>query len=354
MLRLVKIAPPNSLLFKDNPVELYLAHLDSVESRRTQKQKLETAAACLGATLEDFWLTQLNYTSISALRKALLDMGKSWRTVNATLSAIKGVAKEATNIGLISSEDLSRLQSIRAVRGSREKAGRALDDSEILALFEACERDDSLAGTRDAAMIAMQLYAGLRRDEVANVKVPHYSSKNRTVMVHGKGNKERLIPIEAKGENGNHAACDAIDDWLAQYGAREGPMFCRLKGNRTTSYHISAQAIYNISKKRAKQAGIPPLSPHDFRRTFATLLADAGAATESISELMGHANVQTTMGYLRGAERRKRKAAALLTCPYKSRRPKAEPSAKPEQLALTAGPSGAIAPKGCRPPAAGR
>jgi integrase/recombinase XerD len=348
MLRLVKDAPPNTRLFKDNPVELYLAHLDSAESRRTQKQKLETAASCMGATLDDFWLTQLNYTSVSAVRKVLLDLGKSWRTINGTLSAIKGVAKEATNIGLITPEELNKIKSIKAVRGSSELSGRALDADETRALFEACARDDSLAGARDAAMLAMQLYAGLRRDEVAHVNVVDYSSKNRAVMVRGKGNKQRLIPIEAKD------ARYAIDDWLALYGAREGPLFCRLKGKRATSEYISGQAVYNISKKRAKEAGIPPLSPHDFRRTFATTLDDAGAQTGAISELMGHANVQTTMRYLHGAERRKRKAAALLSCPYRSRRPKPPPTAKPEQLPLVAGPSGEDGAKDSRGAADGR
>ena len=347
MLRLVKETPPDSRLFKDNPVELYLAHLDSVESRRTQKQKLETAASCLGSTLEDFWLTQLTYTSVTAIRKALLDLGKSWRTVNGTLSAIKGVAKEAVNIGLVSPEDLNKIKSIKAVRGSSELSGRALDAEEIRALFEACARDESLAGARDAAMLAIQLYAGLRRDGVAHLNVMDYSSKNRAVLVREKGNKQRLIPIEIK------EARNAIDDWLALYGAREGPLFCRLRGNQVTPEYISGQAVYNISKKRAREAGIPPLSPHDFRRTFATTLDEAGAQTGAISELMGHANIQTTMRYLHDAERRKRKAAALLSCPYKSRRPKPAKPEQPEQLTLDAGPSSRDGAKESRGPADG-
>ena len=197
-------------------------------------------------------------------------------------------------------------------------------------------------------MIALQLYAGLRRTEVAKVNVVDYSSKNRAVMVRGKGNKQRLIPIEAKD------ARNAVDDWLALYNVREGPLFCRLRGSRTTSEYISGQAVYNISKKRAKEAGIPPLSPHDFRRTFATTLDEAGAQTGAISELMGHANVQTTMKYLHGAERRKRKAAALLSCPYRSHRQKPGPSARPEQLNLISGPFDDFAAKESRGPADGR
>ncbi len=79
---------------------------------------------------------------------------------------------------------------------------------------------------------------------------------------------------------------------------------------------MTAQAVYNMLKKRAAEAGVRDFSPHDLRRTFVSDLLDAGADIATVAKMAGHANVQTSVRYDRRPDEAKRKAADLLNIPY--------------------------------------
>ncbi len=95
-----------------------------------------------------------------------------------------------------------------------------------------------------------------------------YIIEESELVIRGKGNKQRAVPVGNAGP--------ALADWLAVRGPEAGALFWGL-GNRNRGRQLTDQAIYNMLRKRARMAGVSHLSPHDFRRTFVGDLLDAGA-----------------------------------------------------------------------------
>ncbi len=89
------------------------------------------------------------------------------------------------------------------------------------------------------------------------------------------------------------------------------------KGGRILHKRLSEQAIYNVLRKRGRQAGIKTFSPHDLRRSCISDLLDAGADIATVQRLVGHANVQTTSRYEPRGEQDKRRAPKMLHLPYR-------------------------------------
>jgi site-specific recombinase XerD len=236
-------------------------------------------------------------------------------------------------LGVISAEELQKIKSVKGSKGSTIPPGRALSDEDLGSLVAACENDATPAGVRDTAIIGLMFSAGLRRHECALLRLMDYSPQARAVLVRGKGNKEDIVPLEDSG------TARALNDWLKLRGRSPGPLFCRvLKGGTIalTSKHLSSETIYSIVKKRAAEAGIEPISPHDARRTLATRLEESGASTHSVQLLLRHSSPSTTERYFRRNDKTKRHAASLISLPYKGRRIKApaKPQPGPEQLDL--------------------
>ncbi len=295
-----------------DPAQVYLAGL-STNGRRTMAGKLSSVAAILGyADARTVRWAEMRYEHVTAIRTKLAET-KAPATVNATLSALRGVAREAWRLGLMSGEDRMRIEAVKGIKGSRLPAGRALSVGEVTALFDVCARDASPAGARDAAMLALLLGAGLRRAECAALTMDNYDSASQSVKVTGKGDKQRMVYLEAGADL-------AVGDWLTMRGNQPGSLLCSVrKDGKIEGKGITAQAIYKALAKRGAEARVAHFSPHDLRKTFASELIDASGDLSAVQQLMGHANVETTVGYDRRGERAKKKVAGLLHLPYRSR-----------------------------------
>jgi site-specific recombinase XerD len=306
-----------------NPALVYLASL-ALGSRRTMRQALNTVAEILTAGRCDLvtlpW-NALRFQHTQAVRAALQEKYTA-ATANKMLAALRQTLRTAWNLGYLTAEEYQRAVDLKPVTGEQPDAatGRALKYGEWIALFAMCATDDSPAGVRDAAMIALFKIAGLRRAEMAALNLEDYDREHQTLTVRGKRNKTRVIPIEDSG------ALDALADWLYLIYNREiqptlsGPLFTRIaKGGRVTQERLTDQGIYHILDTRRQQANMAPFTPHDLRRTFAGDLLDAGVDLSTVQKLMGHANANTTSGYDRRGERAKRDAVRKLHVPYQRR-----------------------------------
>jgi integrase len=155
----------------------------------------------------------------------------------------------------------------------------------------------------------------LRRAELAGLQLDAFDNEAETLKVRGKRNKERSVPVTG-------GAAEALRDWIGTRGSEPGPLFCPItKGGKIEQRQMNSQAIYDALRKRAAEAEIKQLSPHDFRRTFVSDLLDQGADISTVQQLAGHSSPQTTARYDRRGEAAKRKAVNLLHVPYQSRKP---------------------------------
>lgn len=274
------------------------------------------------------WHT-LRYQHTSALMAALREHYKP-ATANLMLSALRGVLSQAENLGLMTAEEYRRAVKIKSVKNHTLPKGRQLAGDELAALLEVCavaaEDEDSIAGVRDAAMIAVLYNAGLRRSEVIKLDLKDFNAAESSLTIRGgKGGKDRVTYLA-------DTAIELVNKWLTvrqeslqavelakgkNTDKAVSCLFCPIsKAGRVQPRRLTDQAVLYILQKRGKEAGLEQaFSPHDFRRTFISDLLDAGADIATVQKLAGHANVTTTARYDRRGEDTKRKAAQLLKLP---------------------------------------
>lgn len=306
-----------------SPAAVYLAGLESAQSRATMRESLSLLAEILTGDPDPFscnW-AGLRFQHVAVLRSQLIETvsSKTGRIygaayVNKMLCALRGTLSAAFDLGQISAEDYQHAIRIKSVKGDTLPAGRELSPGEIEALMRSCENYPTPAGARDAALIAILYSAGLRRAEVVSLDLSDYDPSTGRLVVLGKRNKERTAYLINGG-------LLATGDWLAVRGAGSGPLFLPInKGGRIGTGRLTTQAVYNILEKRAEESGVSEFSPHDLRRTFVSDLLDAGADIATVSKMAGHASVTTTARYDRRPEQAKVKAAGRLHVPYRGRR----------------------------------
>jgi site-specific recombinase XerD len=298
-----------------NAAAMYLTSLNSEAGRRTMAQALNVCAGLLSDNADALAFTwhELRFQHVNAIRAKLTEVYKP-ATVNKILAAVRGVLRSAWQAGQMSAEDFHKAASVKGVKGETLPAGRELSQGEITALMATCEQDQTNAGARDAAIIALMYSCGLRREEVVTLDLADYEPESGRLVVRGKGNKERTAWLV-------NGAARAMSDWLAVRGDDPGALFVAVnKSGRIMSYqNMTPKTIYSMLAKRATEAGVKAFSPHDIRRTFVSDLLDAGADITTVSKMAGHANVTTTSRYDRRPEEAKRKAASLLHVPYAGR-----------------------------------
>lgn len=292
-----------------NPASAYLLTLGTDQSRQRMKKVLDRAAQLFGFNSYDaFPWAQLRHSHLLALKAKFEHEQYSPNTTNLYLCALRGVAHQAWAMGLISDHDDRVISSVKGSRGSRAPRGRALELSETNRLIETCANLDSIIGIRDAAIFALGAGCGLRRNEIATVKLADYDQSEGVLYITGKGNKEREVYPPPSVEK-------RLKTWLdVRSGIGGETLFCvvRRGGKIHPESALTADAVYKVLLRRARSAGITKFTPHDLRRTFATRLLEKGVDLNTVKTAMGHSNVQTTQRYDKRDSKRLKKIAQLI------------------------------------------
>ncbi len=253
----------------EDPLLVYLGTL-SARSRLTVQERLRAVARMMQVPYEQIEWHELRAHHVEWIRQALTERGVAPSTVNVTLSALKGIARKARNLNLMSSDEYDRIRDVRGAKGEREPAGRSASAGEIEALVRACLRDRTPAGIRDVAMLGVLYIGGIRRAELVGIQFGDYTPDPPTVRIKAKGNKHRSVPLTA-------AAATAVDDWLRVRGDFPGALFVPLsQRGAIAGTSMTGRAISKVLVKRVGQAGVEHLSPHDLRRTFVVMCTNCG------------------------------------------------------------------------------
>ncbi len=316
-------------LAAQSPAAAYVRTMTTDSGRRTMAAAIATAADVLapgsvppatgkgrgGNAPERFAAAcglpwhQLTVARLGELRAELLRAKFAPATVNKVLAAVRGVLDQAWRQGLVDVETLERAKdSMGAVKASTAVRGRHLSRMELARILAACAKDRTLGGARDGAAIAL-LAIGLRRAEVASVRLEDYERATGRLLVRGKGNKERVVFLT----NGSR---DAVEAWLECRGNAAGGLLSQVnRHGRIMGSGVTAQAVYSALQRRAVSVGVP-CTPHDLRRTFAGEALTAGVDVATVQAIMGHSSPATTARYDRRPEETRRRAMEAVPIPY--------------------------------------
>ena len=215
-------------------------------------------------------------------------------TINLRLAAVRRVAYEAADAGLLSPELAAGIRRVKGVRRLGVRLGNWLTPEQGRRLLTlrppATPRE-----LRNHAMLAALLGCGLRRGELLALKLNWIQQREEHWVIAdlvGKGGHVRTVPMPAWVK-------DAIDAWTTAAGITEGTVFRAIsKVGRVWGDGMTAKVLWDVVRAAAAAAGIAKLAPHDLRRTCARLCHLAGGELDQIQFLLGHVSIQTTERYL--------------------------------------------------------
>ena len=262
---------------------------NSLESYGRDLKRLEAWADELGVAVQELtrkdmraWIAQLSREGLAPA------------SVSRAVSAARGLFHFLMLDGHLKShptEDLDTPQGIAHLP-------RFLTEEEMQRLLEVPDTGGE-EGLRDRTILELMYATGLRVSELTSIKLGDVDLDAGLLVCHGKGSKERRIPIGKSAVR-----------WLQQY------MSVRLKRDRQRSSPqlflnasggpLTRQNIWAMLKRYAGQANLPDISPHTLRHSFATHLLQRGADSRSVQALLGHSDISTTQIYTHITDRHMR------------------------------------------------
>jgi integrase/recombinase XerD len=256
--------------------------------RRDLRRYLEVLAA---AGLDD--LASVSEETVAAFLASLRrgDSGHQPLAASSaarTIVAVRGLHRFAAREGMV---PVDTAAAVKPPATSR-RLPKAIPVEDVAALIAAAG-DETPRGLRDAALLELLYATGARISEAVSLDVDDIDAADGAVVLHGKGDKDRMVPV-------GRMALAAIDAYLVRgrpdlmaTGHGTPALFVNHRGGRLTR-----QSAWSVLRRAAQRAGVRvEVSPHTLRHSFATHLLDGGADVRVVQELLGHASVTTTQLY---------------------------------------------------------
>ena len=319
----VVIAAPHALVTRAEPSTLDQIERELLRDPRLQSKHTRRAYRTDLRAFE-LWRAGRPMTKVLVESYAvhLREQDRSPNTINRVLASVRWWARRLAD--LVFEEPMAkalrdeivlqaaRVASVHDIKGEREQRGRHLGADEIRDLLRVCRADGTPAGARDGCLFAIAWSTGMRRSEIASLRLDDIKKRDDywTLQVLGKGNKVRTAYLYSAGQ--------WLERWLTQRGRDAGPLFCRiLKGGKIArGQRLTEEGLAKILAKRSLEASLAEAPHwHDFRRTFAGNLLDDGVDLATVQRLLGHASPTTTSNYDRRGEETRRRAVQKIELP---------------------------------------
>src|SRR5580698_2316091 len=232
--------------------------------------------------------------TVSAWRVSLEERKLGSSSIIIRMSAIRKLAAEAADNGLLAPELAQGISRVKSVKSTGIRVGNWLSQKQAQALLSATDIT-TVAGLRDRAILGVLLGCGLRRSEVAALTFTHLQRRDGRwciVDLIGKHGRVRTAPMPTWVKM-------AIDAWTTPAAVGCDHVFRPVnRAGAVTGERLGEKVVWQMLRQYATAAGVPGIAPHDCRRTCAKLCRAAGGELEQIQLLLGHASVQTTERYL--------------------------------------------------------
>ena len=270
----------------------FISYLKIVENKSLNTMKaykrdlIEFSDFMQGKGIGD--VQSISKTDILAFLEYLNQKGDGAATRSRKLSALKSFFADLYSYDYIGKEITRNIKAPKISKKLPITATGEESEKIIAAAFQ--EGKCVFNKYRDKAIISIMFCAGLRRQEVLDLGINDIDIMSGRVLVHGKGDKQRLVYM-------NESCSKAISDYLQERDALEekddGLLFVTMRGKKIMPAQI------NVIVNRAREAaGIEKhFTPHSCRKTCATLMSESGENIRTIQEVLGHSNIQTTTIY---------------------------------------------------------
>ncbi len=246
---------------------------------------LENFARYLAAHEIKKW-SEVNYSLVSAYAAHRFRNGLKSRTIQRNLSSIRSFYQYLIRQGAMKSNPAMEVRAPKA----EHLLPKTCDAEQIGRLLHDKKTDDGLL-IRDLAMFELMYSSGLRLAELVGIDLNHIDLAQQQLIVTGKGNKTRYLPIGSK-------AVKAIRRWLpirADFCSNDSEQALFISKQEKRISHRNVQSRLNSLVK--KQSLDQHLSPHALRHSFATHMLESSGDLRAVQELLGHADIKTTQIY---------------------------------------------------------
>jgi site-specific recombinase XerD len=246
---------------------------------------------------------KLTNDAVRGYKQYLLDQANKPKTINRRLAALAAYAHWLDKVGYVKNSR-NPVQGVKAVK-EVELSPKWLDKKQRAALLRAVDKEVEDANRRyprlrvmvlrDAAIVRLILFAGLRVGEIVQLRLNDVTMDERkgTVVVReGKGTKRREVPLNSRVRK-------ALLDYIqVRPDGERAEMFL---GQREEG--IQSKTVQRAVLRFAGEAGLESVTPHVLRHSFAKALIDSGVTLEKVATLLGHSNLNTTRIYTTPGER---------------------------------------------------